>query len=70
MGVVYIVDKIFTTHDEVTKAINRNPSSETPWGPIHPQSNPNNEENVESQTVVVDLVAELLREEAAAAGAP
>ena len=64
-GVIYIVDKVFTTHEEISKAIERNPASETPWGPIHPQSNPaNNGDNVESQTVVVDLVAELLRDEA------
>lgn len=61
LGVVYVVDKVFTTHDEISKAIERHPVSETPWGPISPNSG----QNVESQTVVVDLIAELLREEAA-----
>lgn len=66
LGVIYIVDKVFVTHEEIWEAIKRHPASETPWGPIDPNENSG---NVESQTVVVDLVAEFLREEAAAADA-
>lgn len=65
-GVIYIVDKVFTTTQEIEKAISRHPAVETPWGPIDSNAN-SGQQNVESQTVVVDLVAEFLREEAAAA---
>lgn len=69
LGVVYVVDHVFTTAEEIQKAISRHPAVETPWGPIAPQDAQNTGENVESHTVVVDLVAEFLREEAAAAAA-
>ncbi|XP_046437089.1 uncharacterized protein LOC124188487 isoform X2 [Daphnia pulex] len=69
MGVIYIVDRIFATNQQIEEAIRRHPAVETPWGPIDPsqhQGNVNNQD-VESQTVVVDLVEEFLREQAAAA---
>lgn len=65
LGVIYIVDQVFVTPQQIDEAIRRHPAVETPWGPIDPQTN---NQDVESQTVVVDLVAEFLREEAAAAG--
>lgn len=65
LGVIYVVDKIFTTNEEIEEAIKRHPAVETPWGPINPNEN-NGQTDVESQTVIVDLVAEFLREEAAA----
>ncbi|XP_057377722.1 uncharacterized protein LOC130699384 [Daphnia carinata] len=65
-GIVYIVDQVFVTPQQIDEAIRRNPAVETPWGPIDSQGQINNQD-VESQTVVVDLVAEFLREEAAAA---
>jgi hypothetical protein len=70
MGVIYIVDRVFATNQQIEEAIRRHPAVETPWGPIDPtqQGNVNNQD-VESQTVVVDLVAEFLREQAAAAAA-
>lgn len=70
MGVIYIVDRVFASNQQIDEAIRRNPASETPWGPIDPshQGNVNNQD-VESQTVVVDLVAEFLREQAEAAAA-
>ncbi|KAK4023062.1 hypothetical protein OUZ56_008497 [Daphnia magna] len=66
MGVIYVVDQVFVTPQQIDEAIRRHPAVETPWGPIDPQGQINNQD-VESQTVVVDLVAEFLREEAAAA---
>ncbi len=73
MGVIYIVDRVFATNQQIEEAIRRHPAVETPWGPIDPSQpvmigNVNNQD-VESQTVVVDLVEEFLREQAAAAAA-
>ena len=70
MGVIYIVDKVFASNQQIEEAIRRHPAVETPWGPVDPalQGNVNNQD-VESQTVVVDLVAEFLREQDAAAAA-
>lgn len=70
MGVIYIVDRVFATNQQIEEAIRRNPAVETPWGPIDPSQQGNvNNQDVESQTVVVDLVAEFLREQDAAAAA-
>ncbi len=71
MGVIYIVDRVFATNQQIEEAIRRHPAVETPWGPIDPSQHVGNVNNqdVESQTVVVDLVEEFLREEAAAAAA-
>ena len=60
MGVVYIVDRVFTTHQDIDEILKKHPVSETPWGPVDSSNNAENGQQVESQTVVVDLVAEFL----------
>ena len=54
-GLVYVVDKAFTNHQAVGEALKQIPASQTPWGPAG-----NNAPAVETQTVVVDLIAEYL----------
>lgn len=58
-GVIYLVDKVFATMDEISKAIERHPATHTPWGPIVPQKPPAGSDRF----VSVDLVAELLEKE-------
>lgn len=58
LGIVYMVDRAFTTMDAIQAALSRHPVKETPWGPINPPAARPPVEAVESQTVVVDLVAE------------
>lgn len=61
LGHVYLVDRVFTTREEIEKSLKKHPPKETPWGPIDsPAHNP----EVESQTVVVDLLAEFFADPA------
>jgi len=34
LGVVYIIDKVFTTTEAIEAALRRHPVKETPWGPV------------------------------------
>lgn len=61
LGNVYLVDRVFTTHEEIEKSLKKHPPKETPWGPI---DSPGNNPEVESQTVVVDLLAEFFADPA------
>lgn len=56
LGVVYVVDGAFTTHQAVYDVLKKHPANQSPWGSL----TGDNGVAQESATVVVDLVAEYL----------